>query len=146
MHSVRTGEIAFDHVYGTDVWQYRAQHTEDAKMFDEAMANTARIANAAVLGEYSFSGFEKIVDVGGGDGAFLIDILTANPQLKGVLIDLPHVAEKAQRRIGEAGLSTRCEVVGGDIFASVPQGGDAYVLSRVINSFDDERAVAILNV
>ena len=144
MHSVRTGEIAFDHVFGTGVWQYRAQHPEDAKVFDEAMANTAKIANAAVLAEYSFSGFEKIVDVGGGDGSFLIDILKPNSQMTGVLIDLPHVAEKAKQRIAEAGLSARCQVVGGDICTSVPHGGDAYLLSRVINSFDDAHGVAIL--
>lgn len=144
MYSVRTGEIAFDHVFGTGVWQYRAQHPEDARVFDEAMANTAKIANAAVLNEYSFSGFNKIVDVGGGDGGFLIDILTANPNLKGVLIDLPHVAEKAKRRIVDAGLTGRCEVVGGDIFTSVPPGGCGYVLSRVVNSFDNERSITIL--
>jgi hypothetical protein len=61
-----------------------------------------------------------------------------------VLFDLPHVAEKAKQRIADAGLVGRCEVVTGDALVSVPSGGDAYILSRVVNSFDNERAIVIL--
>lgn len=64
--------------------------------------------------------------------------------MTGVLFDLPHVAEKAKQRIADAGLAGRCEVVTGDALVSVPSGGDAYILSRVINSFDNERAIVIL--
>ena len=97
-----------------------------------------------MLTSYSFSTFDKIVDVGGGDGSFIVAILQANPKLKGVLFDLPHVTEKAKQRIATAGVERRCEVVAGDAFASVPSGGDAYILSRVINSFNNQRAVAVL--
>ena len=144
MHSVRTGEAAFEHVYGMDIWQYRVKHPEVAKIFDEAMANNIELFNVAVLAGYPFSMFKNVVDVGGGDGSFLIALLKANPEMKGVLFDLPHVAEKAKQRIIEAGLSSRCEVVGGDVFTAVPPNGDAYVLSRVVNSFENERAVEIL--
>lgn len=144
MHSVQTGETTFDHVFGTGVWQYRAQNPEHAKLFDEAMANLTGINNTAVLSSYRFSRFEKIVDVGGGDGGLLIEILQANPSVKGVLFDLPHVAEKAKKRISDAGLAGRCQVVAGDAFASVPDGADAYILSRVIHDWDDARSIAIL--
>jgi O-methyltransferase domain/Dimerisation domain len=144
MHTLRTGEPAFGHVHGMDIWQYRAKHPEAAKIFDQTMANNMELFKAAVLAKYPFSTFKNIVDVGGGDGSFLISVLKANPDMKGVLFDLPHVAEKAQQRIIEAGLSTRCEVVGGDVFTGVPPGGDAYVLSRVVSSFENERAIAIL--
>ena len=144
MHSVQTGETTFDHVFGTGVWQYRALHPEHAKLFDEAMANLTGINNTAVLSSYPLSRFEKIVDVGGGDGGLLIEILEANPSVKGVLFDLPHVAEKAKKRITDAGLEGRCQVVAGDAFASVPDGADAYILSRVIHDWDDARSIAIL--
>lgn len=143
-HSVQTGESAFDHVFGMGVWQYRTQNLEHAKLFDEAMANLTAMYNAAVLSSYSFSKFAKIVDVGGGDGGLLVAILVANPSVKGVLFDLPHVAEKARRRIAEAGLAGRCHVVAGDAFSSVPDEGDAYILSRVIHDWDDASAIAIL--
>jgi hypothetical protein len=144
MHTVRTGEPAFGHVHGTDIWQYRAKHPEAAKTFDLAMANNIELFNAAVLARYPFSMFKNVVDVGGGDGSFLIAVLKTNPTMNGVLFDLPHVAEKAKQRIIEAGLSSRCEVVGGNVFTAVPPNGDAYVLSRVVNSFENERAVEIL--
>ena len=143
MHSVRTGEPAFEHVFGRGVFQYEAQHPEHAKIFDEAMANLTGVYNAAVLANYPFSTIDKLIDVGGGDGRLIVTILKANPQMTGVLFDLPHVAEKA-KRIADAGLVGRCEVVTGDALVSVPSGGDAYILSRVVNSFDNERAIVIL--
>jgi len=144
MHTVRTSETSFKHVFGTGYFQYEAQHPEHAKIFDEAMANLTGIYNSAVLAGYSFASIERIVDVGGGDGSLIVAVLQANPQMKGMLFDLPHVTEKAQKRITDAGLSGRCEVVAGDAFVSVPSAGDAYILSRVTNSFDNERALVIL--
>ncbi len=144
MHSVQTGEPAFGHVFGMGQWQYRAQNPEAAKVFDEAMASLTRMSTAAVLSSYSFSRFSKIVDVGGGNGSLLAAILKATPATKGVLFDLPHVTEKAKRQLANAGVAERCEVIAGDAFISVPEGGDAYILSRVIHDWDDARATAIL--
>jgi hypothetical protein len=144
MHTVRTGETAFDHVFGMGVFQYETQHPDHAKIFDEAMANLIGLYNSAVLANYSFSTINRLFDVGGGDGSFMIALLRANPEIKGVLFDLPHVAQKAKKRLSDAGLADRCEVVAGDAFVSVPGGGDAYVLSRVMNGFNDDRAIAIL--
>ena len=140
----RTGETAFDHVFGMGIFQYEAQHPEHAKIFDEAMANLIGVYNSAVLASYSFSSIEKLVDVGGGDGSLIIAILQTEPKMKGMLFDLPHVTEKAKQKITEAGLSGRCDIVAGDALVSVPNGGDAYILSRVVNSFDNERALAVL--
>jgi O-methyltransferase domain/Dimerisation domain len=144
LHTVQTGETSFPHVFGMGVFQYEAQHPDHAKIFDEAMANLVGVYNAAVLATYSFSSIEKIVDIGGGVGSLISAILQVNPNINGVLFDMPHVAEKAKRKIAEAGLSDRCEVVAGDAFKEVPGGGDAYILSRVVNSFENERAVVIL--
>jgi O-methyltransferase domain/Dimerisation domain len=144
MHNVQTGETAFNHVFGMGIFQYEAQHPEHAKIFDVAMANLIGVFNAAVLASYPFSTIDKIIDVGGGDGSLIVAILQANPKMHGVLFDLPHVKDKANQRIADAGLAGRCEVVAGDALVSVPSGGDAYILSRVINSFDNERALTIL--
>jgi hypothetical protein len=145
MHTVRTGQMAFDHVFGMGVWKYQAQHPDHAKLVDEAMANLVGVYNTAVLASYPFSMIDRLVDVGGGDGCLIIALLRANPEMKGVLFDLPHVAENAKKRLADAGLAERSEVVAGDAFVSVPGGADAYVLSRVMNGFNDERALAILN-
>lgn len=144
LHNVRTGETAFDHMFGMGVWEYQALNPEQAKIFDESMANRIAANNSAVLTSYPFSTIDKLVDVGGGNGSFIISLLQANPQMKGVLFDMPHVAEDAKKRISEVGLEGRCEVIGGDIFASIPGEGSAYVLSGIINSFNDDRAITIL--
>ncbi len=108
------------------------------------MATLLEAYNAAVMAGYPF-GTDTIVDIGGGDGSLLVGILKANPQARGVLFDLPHVSAKANEQIAAAGLGDRCKVVGGDAFISVPAGGDAYVLSRIMDSWDDERAGTILS-
>jgi SAM-dependent methyltransferase len=144
MHSVRTGEIAFNHAFGMGLWEYYAQHPEQAKLFDESMANIIAATNAAVLIAYPFSTIDTLVDVGGGNGSFIVSALRANPRMRGVLFDLPHVAEQARKRIADAGLAERCEIIGGDILASVPEGGTVYILSQIIHDWDDDRAIAIL--
>src|SRR5262249_45217302 len=91
-----------------------------------------------------FRSIRTLVDVGGGDGRLLSMILAAYPKMRGVLFDLPHALEGGQRTIAEAGVGSRCGGVSGDFFRSVPPGGGAYVLWRVIHDWADEKAVAIL--
>jgi hypothetical protein len=144
MHSLRTGEPAFSHVFGMDPFAYMAQHPDEAATFDAAMAGFTRQTAIAVAASYDFSPFRRIVDVGGGSGALVAGILQANPALTGVLFDLPHVAERAKASIAALGLADRCAVVGGDFFKGVPEGGDAYLLKHVIHDWNDVRAAEIL--
>jgi len=144
LHSVRTGETAFNHVFGMDLWQYAAQNPEAAALVTEAMAEFTTQVSTAVVTAYDFSRFSKIVDVGGGNGTLLLSILQANPQMSGVLFDLPYVVEDARKHIAATDLTGRCEVVAGDFFASVPSGGDAYILKNIIHGWDDEHALKIL--
>jgi ubiquinone/menaquinone biosynthesis C-methylase UbiE len=144
LHSVRTGETAFDHVYKMGVWPYRQQNPEHGRLFDAGMAALMNGVDAAFAAAYPFADVRRVVDVGGGDGTLLITLLRAHPELEGVLFDLPEVATGARQRIAEAGLAHRCSVVAGDVFEAVPGDGDCYLLSRVIHDWDDERALAIL--
>jgi orsellinic acid C2-O-methyltransferase len=144
LYSVKTGEPAFHQVFGQDSFTYFAKHPEEAANFDAAMGDfTSQIATAVARG-YDFSGCHRVVDVGGGNGALLVGILGAHPSLKGTLFDLPQVVERARPRLREFGFADRCEVVGGDFFAEVPVGADAYLLKHVIHDWADERAVTIL--
>jgi crotonobetainyl-CoA:carnitine CoA-transferase CaiB-like acyl-CoA transferase/SAM-dependent methyltransferase len=143
-HSVQTGDTAFQHVFGMGAFEYFARHPEDAATFAEAMtALTAPVA-AAVVAAYDFSRFGSIVDVGGGHGVLLTAIVKANPGLRGILFDLPHVTEGAKQRFETAGVAGRCDVVAGDFFEAVPAGSDAYLLKHVIHDWDDARSVKIL--
>jgi hypothetical protein len=146
LHSVRTGENAFQHVHGTDVWTYRSTRPEESRLFDRAMTSNSRRSNAALLAAYDFGRFRTIVDVGGGNGAFVAAILAAHTDLEAVLFDQPHVVSAASPLLEEAGVSDRSQVVGGSFFDSVPAGAEAYVLRAVIHDWDDDESIQILNV
>jgi O-methyltransferase domain/Dimerisation domain len=144
LHSVRTGETAFDQVYGMPFWQHMAGNPDVTAVFSEAMGSATESAGRAVAAAYDFSDFRVIVDVGGGTGEFLAEILKANPHARGVLFDRPHVVERAGGTLAGAGVANRCDVVGGDFFQGVRSGGDCYILSWIIHDWDDERSVALL--
>jgi hypothetical protein len=144
-YCVRTGEPAFrKNSSDADPFEAFARDPEAAARFDAAMAAMAPITAAAVAAAYDFSAFRSVVDVGGGNGAILIGILNANPQLRGIVFDQPPTAERAKEKIASAGLSSRCDAVGGDFFKEVPAGADAYVLKHVIHDWNDEKAADIL--
>ena len=123
---------------------YFNQHPEVSSMFDAAIASISSLDISDVLAVYDFSGITTIADIGGGNGAFLTAMLRANPKMKGVLFDRPLVITNARPRIDAAGLVGRCDLIGGDIFDTLPGGADAYVLKNVIHDFDDPQSVGIL--
>jgi len=145
-HSIRTGENAFRHVYGTDVWSYRAERPEESAAFDSAMQSLTGGANQALVDAYDFGRFGTIVDVGGGNGALLAALLAAYPALRGVVFDQEHVVANAGAVLAGAGVTDRCELVAGSFFEQVPPGGDAYTLKSIIHDWDDEKSVVILQV
>lgn len=144
LHSVRTGETAFEHQFGTSYFGYLAQHPESDRVFNEAMTGWTMQLVGAVVDTYDFSQFQTVVDVGGSYGTLLAAILQSNPTMRGILFDQPHVAAAAQGQLEIAGVAERCTTAGGDFFTELPSGGDAYILAQILHDWDDERSVAIL--
>jgi hypothetical protein len=135
--SIRTGENAFRVAHGMSVWEYRAQHREEGEIFDRAMASSTQLVIRSLIEAYDFGRFGTIVDVGGGNGSLLRELLAEYPKLNGVLFDQPHVVKGVD-------LGDRGRVVSGSFFESVPEGGDAYLLKWIIHDWEDEESVAIL--
>ncbi len=144
MHSVMTGQAAWAQVHGAEVFPYFAANPEPSQIFNRAMTSMSHLAAAAVAEAYDFGGVERLVDVAGGHGGLLTTILRANPNMSGVLFDLPHVIDGAGAAVADAGVAERCELVTGDFFAAVPAGADAYIMKHIIHDWDDERALVIL--
>ena len=144
LHSVKTGETAWSHVHGAEIFPYLAANPEPSAIFDRAMTSFSHSAAEAVVEAYDFSGIEQIVDVAGGHGSLLARILRKSPATKGVLFDQTHVIEAARGYIESAGLGGRVEFLSGDFFESVPEGADAYVMKHIIHDWDDERSIVIL--
>ncbi len=93
---------------------------------------------------FDWSGASIVADIGGGNGSLLSFVLDAQRQLRGLVFDLPHVVAEAGPVIEAAGLSGRCETVGGDFFTDALPGADIYVLAQILHDWDDEHAVEIL--
>ena len=143
-HSVCTGEPAFDNVFAMPVFEYFAKMPEAAAVFDAAMTSISTFESRAVVAAYDFSGVSTLVDVAGGHGLLIMTILEANRKMGGILFDLPHVTAGAPALLRGRGVSDRCQIVSGDFFTSVPEGGDAYIMKHIIHDWDDERATQIL--
>jgi O-methyltransferase/methyltransferase family protein len=143
-HSVRTGEPAFDHVFAMPIFEYFAKMPESAAVFDAAMTSISTLESKGVAAAYDFSGINTLVDVAGGHGLMIGTILKANRRMRGILFDLPHVSAGATTLLRSGGVADRCQIVSGDFFASVPEGGDAYIMKHIIHDWDDERATQIL--
>ncbi len=144
LNSIKTGETAMEKAFGQPIFDYLSTEPEQAAYFNEAMIGFHGAEPPAVAAAYDFSGIRRLVDVGGGTGNLLTTILLANPELKGMLYDLPHVIAEARSQIEMKNLSERCEIVAGSFFESVPSSGDAYILSHIIHDWDEQKCLQIL--
>ena len=131
-----SGNSVFPSTFGTDFWAWLAEHPEERAAFDRAMeqGKERRIERLAGV---DWRGDETVVDVGGGNGSLLRELLGRHPDLRGIVFDLPETVRDAST------FGDRCTFVAGDFFESVP-AGDVYVLSTILHDWDDERAAAIL--
>jgi hypothetical protein len=146
MPSVLTDTPAFKRVHGREIFEYLMGRPEKAREFGESMTSLSRTENPAVAGAYDFAGISTLVDVGGGHGSLIAEILRAAPGLRGIVFDRPEVIEAAEREVHrrEPGIAERYELVTGDFFESVPEA-DAYIMKYVVHDWDDDRCVRILS-
>jgi hypothetical protein len=141
--AVKSGQPAFEGKHGEPLFDYLVRHPSEAAVFNAAMVSVSNLDVPAILEAYDFSGFGKIVDVGGGHGMMLRTILERCPRSRGILCDLPPVVAGAAA-IRDSDVAARCEIIGADFFESVPAGGNAYLLKRILHDWHDDQAVRIL--
>jgi SAM-dependent methyltransferase len=147
LSTVRTGESASQRVFGMPFYDHLAQHPEVGSVFDRAMtsAGWVRYRFRPAVEAYDFGQFGRIVDVGGGNGTLMVELLKTYSAPSGIIFDVPRLAEAARQKIEAAQLTTRCEFLGGNAFEAVPAGADAYVLSNFLISWGDEALVPLRN-
>jgi len=142
---VRTGQPAYQQVFGRPFWEDLAAHPQIAAEFD-ALMGPAGHGNPDFDVELS-DGWDHIgtvVDVGGGTGALLASLLRRHPRTKGILVDFPGTVARAGEIIDSFGVSSRVTVKGQSFFDPLPAGADLYLLKSVLNDWPDEPTVAIL--
>jgi orsellinic acid C2-O-methyltransferase len=133
--SVRDGGTAFQQVFGTDFWSHLATRPDHVAAFQAHMSDRSGQETSPIVESWDFGSVRSLVDVGGGHGVLLKAIQDAHPGVAGVLFDRPEVVAKALPSL---------ETVGGDFFAEIPEGADAYLLSRILHDWDDPEAGQIL--
>jgi O-methyltransferase domain/Dimerisation domain len=143
-YSLETGKTGFEKACGMPLFEYLAQHPEEASYFSEAMVGFHGAEPPTVAKAYDFSGVGTVVDVGGATGNLLAAILSHHAAPRGVLYDRPHVVRDAPALLKARGVADRVTIEPGDFFERVPAGGDAYLLSHIIHDWNEEQCLTIL--
>jgi 2,7-dihydroxy-5-methyl-1-naphthoate 7-O-methyltransferase len=144
LHSIRTGESAYGTVHGTPFWQDYEQDAGLRRFFGGVMAAFAWQTGPVLAAEFDWSGVRTVIDVGGGIGALLAEVVRVNTHLAGEVLDLPPVAPEAREALSRAQVADRARFVPGSFFDPLPAGRDVYVVSRVLTDWNDENATRIL--
>ena len=131
-----SGESPFERTFGADFWSWLKSHPDERATFDRAMEQ-GKENRVKGFAQVEWRGDETVVDVGGGNGSLLVELLKGQPGARGIVFDLPETVRD------EAALGDRIEFVEGSFFERVPEG-DVYVLSTILHDWDDEHATAIL--
>jgi O-methyltransferase domain len=141
LDTVRTGQPAFTGLFGQPFYEYLSGNPGPAASFNAAMSAAPEPPPPTAD---LFNGAHTLVDVGGGDGGLLAEVLSDRPELHGVLVELPGAAARARDRLAGAGVLDRVQIAAGSFFDHVPAGGDLYVLRRVLHNWNDENACRLL--
>jgi hypothetical protein len=144
LHSVRTGEPGYASVHGRTYWEDLNAEPSYGAFFDNLMLSQQAATASQVATLYDWTSVGHVIDVGGGTGGLLAEVLRTHPHLRGTLVDRPDAARTAADRLAGVGLADRATVVAGDFFEPLPRGGDVYVVSRVLTDWSDRHAAAIL--
>ena len=143
-YSLQTGKPAVEHIYQKPCFDALFGEPEIAYDFNTAMTCFSRMIAPALLEAYDFSGIGTLMDVAGGHGAILCEVLSRYPGMRGILFDMPNVIEEATCHLCSLKMDHRCETVSGNFFENIPAGADAYYMQHIIHDWDDEPALKIL--
>lgn len=143
-YSVETGKPGVEKAYGKSCFDAIFGDLEIASDFNNAMSCLSRRIAPALLEAYDFSGIGTLVDIAGGHGAVLCEVLSRYPNMKGILFDVPNVIQEATCHICNLKMDDRCNAISGSFFEYVPSGADAYYMQHILHDWDNEPALKIL--
>jgi SAM-dependent methyltransferase len=146
LSAVRTGDPAYHEAFGRPYWEDLEAHPEIAAGFDALMGPEGHgVPDGDVLLDAAeWSSVRTVVDVGGGTGALLAQVLRARPGVRGILVDLQRTISRSGEIFDAAGVSDRVTAVAQSFFDPLPTGGDVYLLKSVLSDWPDAEARAIL--
>lgn len=142
--ALRSGRSAFEVAHGEPMFRYLDKHEDAAALYHRGVDAFTRREARALSEQFDFTRAKHVVDVGGGLGTLLVEVLSRFAHLKGTLVDRPAVLVQAERALSDSEARSRIELCAADFFEHVPSGADVYVLKHVLHNWDDERALTLL--
>jgi 2,7-dihydroxy-5-methyl-1-naphthoate 7-O-methyltransferase len=146
LSAVRTGRPAYHEVFGKPFWEDLRANPNIRAQFNALMGQQGHgIPDWRVLpNPADWVSVKTVVDVGGGTGLLLAEILRAQTHLRGILVDLPDTVSESAEIFQNAGVTARVATEGQSFFDPLPAGADVYLLSKVLDDWADAEALAIL--
>jgi SAM-dependent methyltransferase len=145
LNAVRTGAPAYHEVFGRPFWEDLDAHPDVAASFDALMGPAGHgTPDADVLVTGDWESVRTVVDVGGGTGALLAEVLRAHPAVRGILVDLPRTVARSAEVLQAAGVADRVTLAGQSFFDRLPAGADLYLLKNVLADWPDREALQLL--
>lgn len=142
--TLRSGDPCFNLAFGEPVFDHLQKHRDRAAVYNKVQSSNSAILTPQIAAAYDYSQFSTLMDVGGGHGYLLAEILKATPGLNGILFDMPGVSKEDQNLLEREGVTDRCRIAEGSFFDGVPGGADAIILKSIIHDWNDENATRIL--
>lgn len=142
--SLHERRAAFELHHGAPLFDHLEQKPKDAALYHEAIDAFTRMEAKALAATVDLSSYEHFVDVGGGRGTLLIELLERYPGARGTLLDLDSAVKSAKEQIEARGLVGRCEAIAGDFHKTLPEGADLYLLKHILHNWPDDAATSLL--
>ncbi len=143
--AVRSGKGPEEYRHSTELFQLMREDPVKSEIYNKSMDQSSGMIALAVLSAYDFSGIDTLIDIGGGRGVLLAKILEQYPKMRGVLFDLPHVNAPAEETFLKNGTRSRIEIIAGDFFEDLPNGGNAYFMKNILHAFGDDDCIKLLS-
>ena len=143
-HTLATGQSAFTHLHGMNVWDWFEAHPDEREIFAHCMLGITALDAPVIASLYPFAEIDLLCDVGGGRGTLLSEIMIRHPGVRGVLYDSPGVIDSARALLECRGVADRVELLAGSFFDSVPSGSDAYMMKNILHDWDDTTCARLL--
>lgn len=145
LDTVRTGKPSSIKALGMQGFDYLRHDPDEARIFDDAMTALSSLSASTIAKTYDFGRWGSLMDIGGGQGLLLAEILRVHKDLRGVLTDQEYVIDRARTScMPLMQFRDRVRFQCADIFREVPGGCRAYLMKNIIHDWNNEGASRIL--
>ncbi|MGM7636984.1 methyltransferase [Bacillus sp. Hm123] len=131
---------------GEAFFEINAMSQDRLSTFNQMMRQSSTQLNLDLLFQTrKIADIKKIVDIGGGAGDVMMQLLEGFPFAEGIILDKDYIKEEAEQTIRTSSLEKRCQFVEGNFFSPLEHKADMYILSRILHDWDDRNTTIILS-